>query len=83
MGIANQKKPWSLDTVAEIIGDLFCFDWILEIKRRMKNDEAKAYVSNFLRILAPIYVHEIAKALDRLDRYYYFYYIKYRFTGKL
>lgn len=60
MGIANQKKPWSLDAVAEIIGDLFCFDWILEIKRRMKNDEAKAYVSNFLRILAPIYVHEIA-----------------------
>ena len=66
MDIANQKKPWDLDTVAEIIGDLFCFDLILEIKRRMKNDEAKAYVSNFLRILAPIYVHEIANALDRL-----------------
>ena len=66
MDIANQNKPCSLDTVAEIIGDLFCFDLILEIKRRMKNDEAKAYVSNFLRILAPIYVHEIANALDRL-----------------
>jgi len=62
----NQKKNWSLDTVAEVVGDLLCFDLILEIKRKMKNEEAKAYLGNFLRILAPVYVHEIANALDRL-----------------
>lgn len=65
MDITNQRKTWSLDTVEEIIEDLFCFDLILEIKRRMKSEEAKTYVSNFLRVLAPIYVHEIANALDR------------------
>ena len=59
MHSSEQKNNWSLDTVSEIIGDLFCFELILEIKRRMKNEEAKAYVGNFLRILAPIYIHEI------------------------
>ncbi|MBR3767058.1 MAG: hypothetical protein IKL10_02330 [Clostridia bacterium] len=66
MTSTNQKKNWSLDTVAEIVGDLLCFDLILEIKRKMKNEEAKAYLGSFLRILAPVYVHEIANALDRL-----------------
>lgn len=66
MHSSEQKNNWSLDTVSEIIGDLFCFELILEIKRRMKNEEAKAYIGNFLRILAPIYIHETATALDRL-----------------
>ncbi len=66
MDFNNHKKNWSMDTVAGIIGDLFCFDLILEIKRKMKNEAAKAYLGNFLRILAPIYIHEITNALDRL-----------------
>lgn len=66
MHSSEQKNNWSLDTVSEIIGDLFCFELILEIKRRMKNEEAKAYVGNFLRILAPIYIHEITTALNKL-----------------
>lgn len=60
-----KNKAWSLYTVNEIIGDLFCFEFLLELKRRMKNEEAKAYIGNFLRILAPIYTHEIANALDK------------------
>lgn len=60
-----QNKALSQDTVNEIIDDLFCFDFLLELKRRMKNEEAKAYIGNFLRILAPIYIHEIANALDK------------------
>ena len=59
------KPTWSIDTIYEIICDLFCFDFLLEIKRRMQNEEAKAYVVNFLKLLIPIYVHEIANALQK------------------
>ena len=62
----NQQQIWSTGTLTELIGDLFCFEFILEIKRRLTNEEAKAYVGDFLRILAPIYIHEIANALNKL-----------------
>lgn len=66
MSNTNQRRIWSMDTVKEIVNDLFCFDFILEIKRQMKNEEAKAYLGNFLRTLAPVYIHEISNALHRL-----------------
>jgi len=66
MDSTYKKEKWSLDTVSEIISDLFCFDLILEIKRKLKNEEAKEYIVTFLRILAPIYIHEIINAVDHL-----------------
>lgn len=66
MDSTYKKEKWSLDTVSEIISDLFCFDLILEIKRKLKNEEAKEYLGTFLRILAPIYIHEIINAVDHL-----------------
>ena len=62
----SDNSHFSPDTVFEIIRDLFCFEFILEIKRRMKNEEAKSYVVSFLKILAPVYVHELANAVNNL-----------------
>ena len=62
----SDNSHFSPDTVFEIIRDLFCFEFILEIKRRMKNEEAKSYVVSFLKILAPVYVHELANAFNNL-----------------
>lgn len=57
---------WSKETIHEIINDLLCFELILEVKRQMKNDEAKAYVVSFLKVLSPIFLHEIITALHNM-----------------
>lgn len=59
------KKGWSLETIYEIIGDLICFEFILKIKTLIKDIEVKTYLSQFLKILAPIYAYEIANSLQK------------------
>lgn len=58
---------WSVDTIFEMFGDMVCFEFILEIMRRMKNREAKGYISGFLKLLAPIYAHELISALEDVE----------------
>lgn len=53
------KKGWSIDTIYEIISDLVCFEFILKIKTLIKDVEANAYLSQFLKIIVPVYVYEI------------------------
>lgn len=59
------KKSWSLETIYEIIGDLICFELILKIKSLVKDIEVKTYLSQFLKILVPIYAYEIADSLQK------------------
>ena len=59
------KKRWSLETIYEIIGDLICFELILKIKSLVKDIEVKTYLSQLLKILAPIYAYEIADSLQK------------------
>ena len=61
------KKCWSMDTICEIICDLVCFEFILKIKSLIKDVEVKSYLSRFLKIVAPVYVYEIANALEFFD----------------
>lgn len=58
------KNGWSMDTIYEIISDLFCFEFILKIKTLIKDVEAKAYISQFLKIIVPVYAYEIANSLE-------------------
>jgi hypothetical protein len=58
------KNGWSIDTIYEIISDLVCFEFILKIKTLIKDVEAKAYLSQFLKIIVPVYVYEIANSLE-------------------
>lgn len=57
---------WSMDTVYELLNDMLCFEFMRSIMVRMKNHEAKAYVSAFLKFYAPVFVHELVGALDKL-----------------
>lgn len=61
----KDKKGWSLETIYEIIGDLICFEFTLKIKTLIKDIEVKTYLSQFLKILAPIYAYEIANSLQK------------------
>lgn len=58
---------WSMDTVYELVNDMICFEFIRSIMVRMKNIEAKAYVTSFLKLLAPVFIHELVTALDKLN----------------
>lgn len=58
------KNGWSMDTIYEIISDLVCFEFILKIKTLIKDVEAKAYLSQFLKIIVPVYAYEIANSLE-------------------
>ena len=60
----EKKKGWSADTINELVQDWMCFEFILEIKRRMQDVEAKNYVSMFLKDLAPVITYEVAMALE-------------------
>lgn len=60
------KKGWSLTEIYEILRDCMSFEFILEIKRRMKDTEAKGYVSAFLKTMAPLLVYELANSLEIL-----------------
>lgn len=64
MNKLKQNNSWSIRTIEEILGDMLCFDLILEIKRHCKNIETKCYLSHFLKILAPVYCYEVIHALD-------------------
>lgn len=37
----NEKSGWSIETITEMVNDWMAFEFILELKRRMKNVEAK------------------------------------------
>lgn len=62
----SNKKDWPTDTILELFRDLFGFEVILEIKRRMKDLEAKNHVSLFLAMIAPVLVYELADTLEKL-----------------
>lgn len=58
---------WSMDTVYELVNDMVCFEFIRSIMVHMQNIEAKAYVTSFLKLLAPVFIHELVIALDKLN----------------
>lgn len=60
------SKGWSLETVNEILQDSVCFEFILELKRRMNNIESKNYISMFLKLIAPVTVYELADSLEKM-----------------
>lgn len=62
----NEKSGLEIETIVEMVDDLITFDVILEIKRRMKNVEAKNYLSSFLTTIAPVIIYEVAEALELL-----------------
>ncbi len=64
---SSHKKGWSIESINEIFRDLFGFEIILEIKRRMKDLEAKNYISLFLSTIAPVVIYEIADSLEKLE----------------
>lgn len=62
----NEKLEWSIESIMEMLNDWMAFEFILELKRRMKNVEAKNYVSSFLMTIAPVIVYEVAQSLELL-----------------
>lgn len=62
--INETKEAWSKDTIYEIIGDLACFEILLKIKSLVKDIETKTYLSQFLKMVAPLYAYEIANSLQ-------------------
>lgn len=36
-----EKSGWTIETISEMVNDWMAFEFILELKRRMKNVEAK------------------------------------------
>lgn len=57
---------WSMDTVYELMNDMVCFEFIRSIMERMENIEAKGYINSYLKLFAPIFIHELVNALDKL-----------------
>ena len=45
MGNEEKKPGWTIETIVEMVNDWMAFEFILELKRRMKNIEAKNYIS--------------------------------------
>ena len=67
MDLQNSNiNEWPTETILELFRDLFGFEVILEIKRRMKDLEAKNYVALFLSMIAPVLVYELADSLEKL-----------------
>lgn len=67
MNLQNSNiKERPTESIFELLRDLFGFEVILEIKRRMKDIEAKNYVSLFLSMIAPVLVYELADSLEKL-----------------
>jgi len=62
----HEKSGWSIETITEMVNDWMAFEFILELKRRMKNVEAKNYLSTFLMTIAPVIVYEVAESLELL-----------------
>ena len=62
----EKKLGWTIETITEMVNDWIAFEFILELKRRMKNIEAKNYISAFLMTIAPVIVYEVAQALEQL-----------------
>lgn len=62
--IDETKTSWSTDTIHEIIGDLACFEILLKIKNLVNDVETKIYLSQFLKMIAPLYAYEIANSLQ-------------------
>ena len=62
----NEKLGWTIETITEIVNDWMAFEFILELKRRMKNVEAKNYLSSFLMTIAPVIVYEVAESLEMM-----------------
>ena len=60
----NEKLGWTIETITEMVNDWMAFEFILELKRRMKNVEAKNYLSSFLMTIAPVIVYEVAESLE-------------------
>ena len=60
----HEKSGWSNETIMEMVNDWMAFEFILELKRRMKNVEAKNYLSSFLMTIAPVIVYEVAESLE-------------------
>lgn len=56
----NQRKELCKESIVEIMQDLVCFVYILEVVKRQKNIEAKNYVSLFLKTILPVIEYEIA-----------------------
>lgn len=61
-----EEQGWSISTICELLRDWMCFEFILEVKRRMADVEAKNYISMFLKTLAPVMVYEVAESLEKL-----------------
>ena len=59
-----EKSGWTIETISEMVNDWIAFEFILELKRRMKNVEAKNYLSTFLMTIAPVIVYEVAESLE-------------------
>lgn len=64
----NTKRldTWSMDTVYELMNDIVCFEFIRSIMERMENTEAKGYINSYLKLFAPVFIHELINALDKL-----------------
>ena len=62
----HEKSGWSIETITEMVNDWMAFEFILELKRRMKNVEAKNYLCTFLMTIAPVIVYEVAESLELL-----------------
>lgn len=60
------SKGWNDDSLLDWLNDLICFDFILEIQNRLKNQEAQGYITAFLKLLAPVYTYELLTTLINL-----------------
>lgn len=63
----NEKSGWTTETILEMTNDWVAFEFILEIKRRMKNVEVKSYLTALLMSLAPVMIYEVAESLELLE----------------
>ncbi len=68
MDNTSRELNCPIEVKTEIFGDMMFFSYILSVQRRMENVEAKQYINQFLRILAPIYCHEFLKVLKQANQ---------------
>ena len=63
--MSNDEKGLSRESIIEIMQDLVCSVYIVEVVKRQKNIEAKNYVSLFLKTILPVIEYEIATYFEK------------------
>lgn len=63
----ESNKSLSISTINEVLQDTYFFYLLLEIKRKLKNIEAKSYLTMFIKGLAVAFDYELSVCLENCN----------------